>query len=371
MNQSDPNDLDNRYESIIQERKAEIQGLNEYEFRELVSGKRIKQIKGRKINEALLVDVQPLMTIMLEDAIVADVINQNGRIYPRQVLREAYNEMIRGEEGDANGIRIAVENGVMTGEAEHPDFMNRPDWTETVVKWVDAEWGQAVSEQWLGNEAIHLIGVILPTTKGRDAYVALSNGVMAGGSIRGYGQSDFVPHREYGEVEEVTRLRLVAVDLVGTPSFRNRVSVVPEESPNPQMRSAQSRMGEGKSDPSNDGANSLKESDDAAGLDDDGQKTKQKVNLLAESAKPKRANLLSKGNQIMTMTTIEQLKDENPKLYEELVAIAKVRDLDKNKARLLKEAKEEEARRIAREAELAEANRKKEQEIAEAVGSNE
>ena len=91
--------------------------------------------------------------------ITADVVNANGRRYPRKVLAEAVARL-NGHLHESNG----QGNLIATGEAEHPsDKGQRVNILETVVKW------QAASLDAPGK--VLLEGVILPTAKGRDVQV--------------------------------------------------------------------------------------------------------------------------------------------------------------------------------------------------------
>jgi hypothetical protein len=140
--------------------------------------------------------------------ITADVVNANGRRYPRKVLAEAVARL-NGHLHESNG----QGNLIATGEAEHPsDKGQRVNILETVVKW------QAASLDAPGR--VLLEGVILPTAKGRDVQVLVEAGVPIGVSMRGYGSSRTV--QESGEsVQEVTELTIKGFDLVAQPSDPN------------------------------------------------------------------------------------------------------------------------------------------------------
>lgn len=140
--------------------------------------------------------------------ITADVVNGNGRRYPRKVLAEAVARL-NGHLHESNG----QGNLITTGEAEHPtDKGGRANILETVVKW------QAASLDAPGR--VLLEGVILPTAKGRDVQVLVEAGVPIGVSMRGYGSSRTL--QENGEsVQEVTELTIRGFDLVAQPSDPN------------------------------------------------------------------------------------------------------------------------------------------------------
>ena len=140
--------------------------------------------------------------------ITADVINANGRRYPRKVLAEAVARL-NGHLHESNG----QGNLIATGEAEHPsDKGQRVNILETVVKW------QAASLDAPGR--VLLEGVILPTAKGRDVQVLVEAGVPIGVSMRGYGSSRPV-QLDGGTVQEVTELTIRGFDLVAQPSDPN------------------------------------------------------------------------------------------------------------------------------------------------------
>ena len=140
--------------------------------------------------------------------ITADVINANGRRYPRRVLAEAVSKL-NGHLHESNG----QGQFVTTGEAEHPsDKGQRANILETVVKW------QAASLDAPGK--VLLEGVILPTAKGRDVQVLVEAGVPIGVSMRGYGTSRTI-QLDGESVQEVTELTIKGFDLVAQPSDPN------------------------------------------------------------------------------------------------------------------------------------------------------
>jgi hypothetical protein len=140
--------------------------------------------------------------------ITADVVNANGRRYPRRVLAAAVAKLNSHlSESNGQGRYIA------TGEAEHPsDKGTRPSVTETIVRW------DAASLDSTGK--VLLEGAIIPTAKGKDITAILEAGIMVGVSMRGFGS--FVAVNESGEtVNEVTELTIRGFDLVAQPSDPN------------------------------------------------------------------------------------------------------------------------------------------------------
>lgn len=174
-------------------------------------GESLANGKGQRITES----IEQRLTLLDEAqgggrrvkaiGITADVVNGNGRRYPRAVLAAALTELNSHLHESAGQGRL-----ILTGEAEHPsDKGGRPNILETVVKWETAylqESGQVILE-----------GVILPTAKGKDISVLVENGVPVGVSQRAYGLSKQV--KEGGQViEEVQKLRITGYDLVAEPS---------------------------------------------------------------------------------------------------------------------------------------------------------
>lgn len=189
--------------------------VNEIELFEPVA-ESAKPTKGQRINET----IEQTLTLAESQGeqggprrvkaigITADVVNGNGRRYPRRVLAEAvYRLNSHLHESNGQGNLIA------TGEAEHPsDKGGRANILETVVKWGAASLDSAGK--------VLLEGVILPTAKGRDVQVLVENGVPIGVSMRGYGSSKSV--QVNGEtVQEVTELTIRGFDLVAQPSDPN------------------------------------------------------------------------------------------------------------------------------------------------------
>lgn len=141
--------------------------------------------------------------------ITADVINENGRRYPRAVLAEALSTLNNSIGQSAGQGRLIVTGG-FTGEAEHPSSKGgRPHILETILKWEAATLNAAGQ--------VILEGVILPTAKGKDVQVLVENGVRVGISQRGYGKFEAI--EENGQpINEVTQLVITGYDLVAEPS---------------------------------------------------------------------------------------------------------------------------------------------------------
>lgn len=158
--------------------------------------------------------------------ITADVVNGNGRRYPRKVLAEAVAKL-NGHLHESNG----QGNLIATGEAEHPsDKGQRANILETVVKW------QAASLDAPGK--VLLEGVILPTAKGRDVQVLVEAGVPIGVSMRGYGTSRAI-QLDGESVQEVTELTIKGFDLVAQPSDPNGAIVEASQEEESKLQEAQ------------------------------------------------------------------------------------------------------------------------------------
>jgi flagellar motility protein MotE (MotC chaperone) len=158
--------------------------------------------------------------------ITADVINANGRRYPRRILAEAVAKL-NGHLHESNG----QGQFIATGEAEHPsDKGQRASILETVVKW------QAASLDAPGK--VLLEGVILPTAKGRDVQVLVEAGVPIGVSMRGYGTSRTI-QLDGESVQEVTELTIKGFDLVAQPSDPNGAIVEAQQVESDKLQEAQ------------------------------------------------------------------------------------------------------------------------------------
>lgn len=146
--------------------------------------------------------------IGVSEAIVAGVVNGNGRRYPVSVIESAVAEL-KGHLNESAGQGRVKQ---VLGEAEHPSDKNgRSNLLETIVKWDEVSFDGAT---------VRLGGVILGTSKGKDILALMEGGVKPGVSLRGYGESKVV--KEGGrKIEEVTDLHLTGFDLVLEPSFKN------------------------------------------------------------------------------------------------------------------------------------------------------
>jgi hypothetical protein len=139
--------------------------------------------------------------------ITADVVNGNGRRYPRHVLREAV-ERLQGHLHESAGQGRLGQ--MVTGEAEHPTSKGsfHPQFLETIVNW---NAGYVKLDEATGR--VQVRGRILETSKGKDAIVIMEGGVMPGLSMRGYGSS-VVVEEDGRSVEEVTALTITGFDLL-------------------------------------------------------------------------------------------------------------------------------------------------------------
>lgn len=147
----------------------------------------------------------------------AGVVNGNGRLYGRGVVREAVSELNNHLHESASQGRAGV-----TGESDHPQDKGRamPSFLETIVKWDRVVFDEKTG--WVNGE-----GIILPTSLGRDAITLMENGINPGVSLRGYGRSRTV---EQGGrmIQEVTELRLTGFDLVMVPGFPDATAQIVE-----------------------------------------------------------------------------------------------------------------------------------------------
>lgn len=124
----------------------------------------------------------------------ADALNQNKRIYPRQIL-----------EREIENYTKAVKEGRATGELDHPD--------SSVVSLENVS--HIVREVWWEGDTVFGKVEILNTPKGRIARELMEGGVKLGISSRGVG--DVMKNEQgYDVVDE--SFMLVSFDLVSEPS---------------------------------------------------------------------------------------------------------------------------------------------------------
>lgn len=144
---------------------------------------------------------------------VADQLNHNRRVYPAAVLREAV------ERAQARLNRSLSQGRYLLGEADHPPNMQARLF-QTIVVWDEILFNETT-------KFVELSGRILKTTAGQEARLLMSEGIMPGVSLRGYGQSETVQDEDGNPYEEVTYLELTGFDLVFEQSFDDaRVTVM-------------------------------------------------------------------------------------------------------------------------------------------------
>jgi len=146
--------------------------------------------------------------IRINNLMVADEINGNGRLYPANVIEAMvadWRPYLRESRGQG---RLMI-----TGEVEHPSDKGkkRAEFLETVVTWDTLDWD---------GKRLNIEGNLILTDKGRNVEILMEAGVNPGGSIRGRGESK-IKKMSGKSVEEVLWVSLNAADLVGDPSFAN------------------------------------------------------------------------------------------------------------------------------------------------------
>lgn len=137
--------------------------------------------------------------------ITADVVNKNGRRYSRPVLDTALAE--------ARTNRATLGARAVLGESGHPsDKGQRAEFLETIVRWDD----------WVieADGRTKITGIIVPTSKGKDAITLMEHEVLPGLSQRAWGYADLVMV-DGRKVEEITELHISGYDLVLEPSDPN------------------------------------------------------------------------------------------------------------------------------------------------------
>lgn len=137
--------------------------------------------------------------------ITADVVNANGRRYRREVLEAAL------EEARTNKARLGGR--AVLGEDQHPSDKNqRAAWLETIVRWDD--W------QILPDGRTRIEGMVIPTSKGKDAITLLEHEVYPGLSQRAWGYADIITVNGQ-KVDDITELHIQGYDTVLEPSDPN------------------------------------------------------------------------------------------------------------------------------------------------------
>jgi hypothetical protein len=221
---------------------------------------------------------------------VADTVNQNSRLYPADVLREAVR-MAQAK------LTRSLSQGNILGEADHPPYGTRV--LETVVKWEAIAFNETT-------RAVEVEGAIIPTDAGRNVLTLMEAGVFPGLSLRGYGESQYDTEKE---IETVTRLELTGFDLVFEPSFEEAGITVLEH------KHTQPDKGEGRElemEPK-DEKNGVVDAKLAADLQEQNRRREDAEKALAEA---KRAQEAQEAEAKRLAAEKEKLAEANEKLQE-------------------------------------------------------
>ncbi len=145
----------------------------------------------QKITEAVEANQPIVFTSILQRA---GAVNQNKRIYPRDVL-----------EREVENYKKAVAEGRAGGELDHPD--------SSVVSLKNVS--HAIREVWWDGDTVMGKVEILDTSAGMEARKLLKAGLQIGISSRGVGETKKT-NEGYDEVDE--SFMLICFDLVSEPS---------------------------------------------------------------------------------------------------------------------------------------------------------
>ncbi|CAL9955428.1 head maturation protease [Vibrio phage D479] len=145
----------------------------------------------------------------------ADVVNRNGRRYPKKVMEKAVDKYITEQ----------VVTRQALGELNHPSRSN-VDPAEAAIR---------ITELWWDGANVMGKAIVLDTTKGKEVQALIKGGWVPGVSSRGLGSV-----KQVGGINEVQDFRLtVGVDVVWGPSAPNAyVRAVNESTQHPAEKAA-------------------------------------------------------------------------------------------------------------------------------------
>lgn len=127
----------------------------------------------------------------------ADIVNRNGRKYPKKVMEKAVDKYITEQ----------VVTRQALGELNHPSRSN-VDPAEAAIR---------ITELWWEGANVMGKAIVLDTTKGKEVQALIRGGWVPGVSSRGLGSV-----KQIGGINEVQDFRLtVGVDVVWGPSAPN------------------------------------------------------------------------------------------------------------------------------------------------------
>jgi len=150
------------------------------------------QINKQSLNEAVRTGGKVILEGIIQRA---DAKNQNGRIYPREILEREIEKYIEGP----------VSQNRAMGELDHPEsqVVNLKNVSHNIIK----VW-------WQGDDVMGRLE-ILPTPSGNIAKALIESGITLGISSRAMGS---IANLDENTVEVQDDLALVCWDLVSEPS---------------------------------------------------------------------------------------------------------------------------------------------------------
>jgi hypothetical protein len=159
-------------------------------------GKLLQEFNVIKYDRQVIVENQEQKKPIVLKALMqrADAVNQNGRIYPRNILQR-----------EVEKYKKAIAENRATGEADHPD--------SSVINLKNVS--HIVRDIWWDNDEVWGTVEILNTPAGKIVQELMSAGVAIGISSRGVG--DVIKNETGNDVVEES-FSLIAFDLVSEPS---------------------------------------------------------------------------------------------------------------------------------------------------------
>ncbi|HEC88453.1 MAG TPA: hypothetical protein ENI52_03960 [Thermoplasmata archaeon] len=148
----------------------------------------------------------------------ADVVNQNGRIYPKRVLEKAV---------------ISLNEKFKIGLDSHPPLNSAGSYRDVALKFIEA---------WMEGNKAYCRAKVLETAAGKDLKIIAEEDIPIGLSMRGYGEEKYDEEKKANVVQD--NYILIGIDAVLEPAFEQAKAIREQKEGGSNMENLKKQIAE-------------------------------------------------------------------------------------------------------------------------------